>query len=391
MHIVLFTHPTFFNSKSMPKYAGMLIDGMKRRGHTVQVSTARAIFFNLPFPAVFKKWLGYLDQFVLFPLTLKRQFAKMPSDTIYVFSDQALGPWMPYFVNHPHVVHCHDFLAQRSAKGEIQENKVGITGRIYQSFIRRGYRKASNFISISEKTRMDLHLFLEKEPRFSRVVYNGLNQEFKFGDLQKARLDLQEEMEISLTSGYILHVGGNQFYKNRKGVIEIFSEWKSVSGSPLPLLLVGSSPTEDLRQAKNNSEFSSDIHFLTEVSDSSLQRAYHGATLLLYTSLDEGFGWPIAEAMASGCPVVAIDKAPMNEVGGKNCFYLPEPPRERSNSFIWLKKAAEIVDHVCKLPMDEREEFVRLAGLNAKRFNSELAIEKMEKMYKEILQSYSES
>ncbi len=388
MHIVLFTHPAFFHSKSMPKYADFISEGMTRRGHTVQVFTAKAFFCKLPSPTGFKKWLGYLDQFLLFPIILKKNLLKMPPNTLFVFSDQALGPWIPYLVKRPHVVHCHDFLAQRSAKGEIPENSVGFTGRIYQAFIRRGFKKANNFICISEKTHQDLHLLLQKRPTVSKVIYNGLNQPFKFGNLEQARQDLQKVFGIFLRSGYILHVGGNQFYKNRKGVIEIYSAWKKRSGSIQPLLLIGTAPNKELIQAREHSEFSSEIHFLTKVSDDALQKAYHGATFLLFPSLEEGFGWPIAEAMASGCPVVTIDKAPMNEVGGENCFYLPEPPQHREERENWLKTAAETLDRVGNMTVQERADFVRQAALRAKRFCPEKAMEKIERVYTEVLKSY---
>lgn len=385
MHIVIFTHPDFIGSKSMPKYANLLFQGMKHRGHTVQIFSAEAVFFNLPFPVNSKKWLGYIDQYIIFPLKLMIKTRKMPKETLFVFSDQALGPWVPFVAKRPHIIHCHDFLAQRSALGEMAENKVGITGKIYQAFIRNGYRKGKNFISISLKTQNDLHCFLKNVPRISEVVYNGFNQDFQTGCLKDARQQLENEFKLNLKRGFILHVGGNQFYKNRKGVIAIYCAWRKITAAPLPLIMIGSAPSQELLELKVNSEFATNIHFLINVSDEIVQVAYRAATVLLYPSLEEGFGWPIAEAMACGCPVITTGKAPMNEVGGESCFYIPHILEKGESPQCWQKQCALVVERVCRLTAPERQELI-IAGLaNAQRFDTEKSLEKIEVIYKDVL------
>src|SRR5690554_5013492 len=197
MRIIILSHPKFFDSISMIKYAEFLFHGMTSRGHQTDMTSARAFFSRLSFSSASKKWLGYLDQFVVFPLAFRRMMRRLPEDTLFVIADHALGPWIPLVKNRPHVVHCHDFMAQRSALGEIPENEVGFTGKIYQSFIRWGYRKAENFVCISEKTRVDLHQFLKKDPRHSVVVYNGLNQDFKPVEITRCRKQLQSMWHIN--------------------------------------------------------------------------------------------------------------------------------------------------------------------------------------------------
>src|SRR5205085_4081830 len=59
-----------------------------------------------------------------------------------------------------------------------------------------------------------------------------------------------------------------------------------------------------------------DVTWLGEVSDAELARLYRGARCLVYASLYEGFGLPVAEALACGCPVVTSEGSAMAEVAG---------------------------------------------------------------------------
>ncbi len=91
MNLVFLTHPPFVNSLSMPRFATMLTNGMTTRGHTIEVWTAQPKFFNIPAPGSLKKWLGYIDQFVVFPKEVKRKLKSCPKDTLFIFTDHALG------------------------------------------------------------------------------------------------------------------------------------------------------------------------------------------------------------------------------------------------------------------------------------------------------------
>lgn len=387
MQIVIFTHPAFLGSQSMPRYARMLEEGMKERGHKVETWTASPIFYKLPAAPFFKKWLGYIDQFVFFPLQIKLRLKSCSPGTLFVFSDHALGPWVPLVANRPHLIHCHDFLAQQSALGEITENKVGLSGKIYQAFIRKGYRKGNYFISISGKTRADLDHFLDHKPRISEVVYNGLNQNFTTGNVPEVRNRLSKQTGIHLTNGYILHVGGNQFYKNRKGVIEIYNTWRTSTTENLPLLMIGEKPTAELKQLQQNSFYTSDIHFLSQIKDSNLKLAYQGASVLLFPSLAEGFGWPIAEAMASGCLVVTTNEAPMTEVAGHAAFLISKRPNQEEQVMRWAKESAVILDQVIGLSAGNLQEQIDLGIENAKRFNTKKTLDQVEAVYKKVLES----
>ena len=385
MNLVFFTHPNFASHQSMPRFATMLADGMIARGHNVAIWSPKAVTIRLPVPKGLKKWLGYIDQYILFPLKVRRMLNGSHHETLYVFTDNALGPWVPLVNGLNHVIHCHDFLAQRSALGQIPENPTHWSGRQYQAFIRRGYSKGKNFISVSSKTKADLEQLILSKPTRSQVVYNGLNQSFKLVDINEARGALGKRLGLDLLKGYLLHVGGNQWYKNRQGIIEMYNAWRSLGSNNLPLLLIGEPPTSELLQMQIQSPFKSDIHFLSGVEDHFVRIAYSGASVFLFPSLAEGFGWPIAEAMASGSPVITTNEAPMTEVAGDAGYLIPRRPNTESAIESWAKEAAEVINLVVNLSPEERSSAVAKGLENAKRFDTNLSLNRIETIYKEIL------
>lgn len=387
MNIVFFTHPLFMGSQSMPRFAGMLTEGMKKRGHRVILWYPKPRFFRFPVPAGIKKWMGYVDQFMVFPAEVRSFLKACPEDTLFVFTDHALGPWVPLVESRPHVIHCHDFLAQLSALGSISEKTTSWTGRRYQELIRQGFSRGRHFISVSEKTREDLHQLLPTIPAHSEVVYNGMNQTFKPCNTAEAGTLLGEKFELNLNSGYILHVGGNQWYKNRKGVVEIYNAWRSSDELKLPLLLIGKEPGTGLLKACEESPYKRDIYLLSNIADEDLQLAYGGASVMLFPSLAEGFGWPVAEAMASGCPVITTNEAPMSIVAGKAGFLIPRRPFQEPEAPAWAAKAAEVVKEVLALSPRERKK-VTDAGLeNVRRFDPSDFMDRIERIYCNIIQN----
>jgi glycosyltransferase involved in cell wall biosynthesis len=75
-----------------------------------------------------------------------------------------------------------------------------------------------------------------------------------------------------------------------------------------------------------------------DVSHDTLRALYCGAGALLFPSLQEGFGWPIIEAQACGCPVFTSDLAPMNEIGGEAAGYVD--PRDAAGIAAAIVSAA---------------------------------------------------
>ena len=369
----------------MPRFVQMLYNGFKARGHNVKILQPEPMAYNLPLPRVFKKWLGYIDQFILFPRQIKKTITANTSDTLYVFTDHALGPWVPLTTGKHSVIHCHDFLAQRSALGTIPENKTSYTGRMYQQYIRNGYKTGRNFISVSQKTRHDLHTFLPASPAISEVVYNGLNQVCTSMETTTARALLAKKISLDISEGYLLHVGGNDWYKNRIGVIELYERWRLKYNRQMPLLLIGTAPSPGILSLADQSSFFSDIHFLTGLEDEYVRLAYSGATVMLFPSLAEGFGWPIAEAMAIGCPVITTNDAPMSEVAGDAGFLISKKPSDQDQLTAWTSEGASKIEEVVTLSPEKRKLIIDNGIENAMRFDTNEALNKIEEIYRRVL------
>jgi len=332
-----------------------------------------------------RKWMVYIDQYIIFPGEVKMRMKKCPADTLFVFTDQSLGPWIPLAANSNHIIHCHDFLAQYSALGKIKENPVSWTGKLYQGFIRKGFRKGKNFISVSNKTRNDLHEFIGHQPRQSQVVYNGLNPAFSPAKTTTARALLGNKIGLDLTTGYILHVGSDQWYKNRIGVVEIYDALRNKGECNIPLLMTGDLAGDNLAKRKVMSPFCADIHMIGSVDVEYLRLCYSGASVFLFPSLAEGFGWPIAEAMACGCPVVTTNEAPMTEVAGDAGFFIARRPHSNKDAEVWASEVAEIVRKILNFSIEQRSEVTKRGIENAERFDSKNTLDLIEEMYKAVV------
>ncbi|TVP77699.1 MAG: glycosyltransferase family 1 protein [Puniceicoccaceae bacterium] len=390
--LVVIGHPPFVPSLSMPRFARMITEGMRARGFQVSEWTARPRFVQLPVPPGAKKWCGYLDQFACFPVEMRQHLRRLDPRTVFVVTDHALGPWVPLLAKRPHVIHCHDFIAQRSALGEIAGQSLKFSGRCYQAYIRRGFRQGRHFISISEATRADLHRFLDKEPESSVTIYNGLNGDFRPVARAAALADLPEDWGETLAGGYVLHVGGDQWYKNRLGVVAAYAAYvqqglaaSGASFQPVPLVLVGAEPSASLAGAIAAVPPPGRVLVGVDVSFQRLRALYSLASLLFFPSLAEGFGWPIAEAMACACPVLTTDVAPMTEVGGDAAEWCaPMPVNRAAEQADWAERVGGQLSDIINWPVPKRRERVEAGLNNARRFDCEKTLDAYAEGYQNL-------
>ena len=178
---------------------------------------------------------------------------------------------------------------------------------------RRCVQKADAVICISETTRQDVLRFYEIDSDSTYVVPLACSDLFR-------QLEQRGDSPETLTKQpFLLYVGSRAHYKNVDRLIQAYSQW--TYRKEVTLVVVGSSwsADEELRLAELGIQDC--VHLLTDVDDEKLRQLYNRAAAFVYPSLYEGFGIPLLEAMACGCPVIASHVPSTTEVAGECPIY----------------------------------------------------------------------
>jgi glycosyltransferase involved in cell wall biosynthesis len=150
-----------------------------------------------------------------------------------------------------------------------------------------------------------------------------------------------------------------------------------VSKKYLPLVVVGKLTDY---QHKIQKFIESDLNriqvfFLTHIQDHELAVLYQMAEVMVYPSFFEGFGLPVAEAQASGCPVITSGTSSLPEAGGDGAIYIsPENPVE-------IGEAIEKVLNNSEL----RKTLTEKGKANAQRFTAENFAIQLKQLYNSVL------
>jgi glycosyltransferase involved in cell wall biosynthesis len=357
--------------ESMSRFAEMVRSVMAGRGFEVAVirpdHRAGRLRRLIPFC---EKWLGYVDKYIFFPFDLRRHARRLPTDRqhVYHITDHSNAVYSFALRDQPRVVTCHDALAIRSALGEIPENPTSWTGRILQGAILAGLKHIPHLVCVSENTGHELRRLIGPDKGDITTVLQPLNYDFRPVPQEEAMRvisALGEEAVRAVEKGCILHLGGNQWYKNREGVFRIYMEMerkRRVAEKEVPpLILAGKKPDAELDRLVAEAK-DLPIVVVTSPSNEQVRALYSMAKVFLFPSLQEGLGWPIVEAMACGCLVVTTGRAPMTEAGG-NCATYIDPTKPCL--------AAVELERVLDLPEAQRNELALKARLHASNFTNE--------------------
>jgi glycosyltransferase involved in cell wall biosynthesis len=333
----------------------------------------------------FAKWLGYADKYLIFPWELSAHafLSRRHSGIVYHIIDHSNAVYSFVLRNRPRIVTCNDVLAIRSALGEIAENPIGISGKILQKAILAGLNHAPRIVCISENSARDLGRLLNNSGCLkTSTALLPLNFNFAPMDTHRA-LDVLHQMDLGVQNAirgqFIVHVGGNQWYKNRKGLCMIYAHLArlrdQLGQSPIPLFLAGLKPSADLYQFLRLHD-NLPIHVIMHPTNEQIQALYSLASVMLFPSLHEGFGWPIVEAMACGCPVVTTRRPPMTEVGGDAAVYI-DPLDVRSS--------ATSLNDVLEWSRAERSFCIDKGFENLKRFGRSSFVKHYMSAYNQVL------
>lgn len=134
---------------------------------------------------------------------------------------------------------------------------------------------------------------------------------------------------------YVLYVGGHEARKNVAGVFEAIRCMSHLHPPGVNLRLTGTLKdlTGAARDAFERLPEKQRVEFLGTPSDTELDAHYRSALCLLMLSTAEGFGLPVLEAMARGCPVIAARAAALPEIVGDAGWLVdPHDPRESAEA-----------------------------------------------------------
>jgi glycosyltransferase involved in cell wall biosynthesis len=356
----------------MQRFAHALLAGLRQRGVDAELIRPEVVLgrFGASSQSGIGKWLGYLDKFLIFPQRLKRELGLRRTRTALIgeaatvvhICDHSNAFYTRYLQGVPHLVTCHDLLAVRSALGEIPQNPTRWSGRRLQSMILSGLNRAQRVACVSKATERDvLRLSALGRDRVS-VILNSLNYPYSSMPKPEALLRSQEICERCRGdrpgSGFLLHVGGNQWYKNRLGVLRIYARLMESGGQLPALVMVGEAFAPEMNAFIAERRMETAVFRVEACSNEELRALYSAASALIFPSLVEGFGWPVIEAQACGCPVVCSRVEPLPEVAGDGAC-LVEPGDEQGYADAIRRLIADT---------DERAHMIAKGDANARRF-----------------------
>lgn len=221
---------------------------------------------------------------------------------------------------------------------------------------RRCIQAASRIVVPSKATLQRLAVHYPGAVERTRVVHHGVDECFRsIPDPQANERAAALLANLPCDAEYVLHVGGTAGYKDFSTLVKAVGRLQR--DRPCIRLISVGDHLADNKQALADDR--SQPIMLGYVERPVLAALYRNAAVVASASLAEGFGLPVAEAMAAGCPLACSDSAVHREVAGASANYFtaadvdgaaraiataidsPRPPSAWSRS--WDDTAAEFV------------------------------------------------
>ena len=357
--------------QSMQRFSTMMLTGLTSAGVPAKLIQPEPVFGKMQFAGSFvAKWLAYVDKFLLFPRRLRAKLKSNPA--IVHICDHSNAMYAQRIREIPVVVTCHDLLAVRGALGDETDTPASSTGKWLQRWIVAGLRKASAIACVSSATCEDAKRLVQRgdQPAL-RVISLGLSYPYRRLERSDANTRLKKLAQINPDLPFVLHVGSNLRRKNREAILRIFArvqnDWNG------QLVFVGEQLSETLLAEARALGITDRIVQLGNRESDQLEALYNCATAFLFPSRFEGFGWPIIEAQACGCPVICSSTGPMTEIAGAGAMlHQPDDEAGFAEDLLRLTNPKEHADWSAK------------ALENASRFTTAQMISEYRELYRSL-------
>lgn len=187
----------------------------------------------------------------------------------------------------------------------------------YRLAVPSSIRRADHILTVSEATRRELVTRFPETDSRSTVVSPGLAPRF--------RIDVPGGDVVRSTprDRPILHVGNIEPKKDVETLVAAYATLRAQTSHAGPLILAGAARSggDRIRSVVRSLGIEPWVRLTGHVTDDALASLYREAGAVVLSSLVEGFGFPILEAMAAGAPIVASDIPAFREVAARHAIY----------------------------------------------------------------------
>lgn len=309
--VAVITNARSHKQQSMLGYGELVLEAARSiSGATLELpvaSSLSAIVSRFSNRGRLAKLIRNIERFGLTPLL----FAGRRADIVHVI-DPGNVPYLDVIRHRASVVTVHDLIPYLCQAGRLEGFRPTATGRWLMRRILSRLRRVDRIVCVSEATRRDLLELSDVEPGRVVTIPNAVFQPMGPATPEACRA-VRQELGLPPDAPLVLHVGRN-FYKNRRIVLEVFARIHA-ERSEARLLLVGALPPE-LAKLMADLGLEAKVHVAAYVAPEKMAALYTTASLLLFPSLYEGFGYPVLEAQLCGTPVICSNGGSLPEVAG---------------------------------------------------------------------------
>ena len=241
----------------------------------------------------------------------------------------------------------------------------------YKVFFERSLRAANHVVTVSEAMKSEILGFF---PGVSiSVICNGLDTQ-KFDDVADTDL-ISVRQKYALPENFLLAVGHFEKRKNYFRLVAAIARLRE-QGRSCSLVVVGNNSGERqaIKELVESVNLSGYVRFLSGLSDLEVRCVYKLCSLFVFPSSYEGFGIPILEAMAAGCPMVLSDIPVFREITQNKGVYFHHGDAQA------IASAIETV----MLSSHERERLVKYGNQRVQDFSFRGLAMQMEALYRSL-------